>query len=77
MEYKYLVFLSVTYSLKGMSALSRKGIPSRLEKIKYIPSLGGCGYALAVKEEYLQQAVSILESENMTVTEILDGDQKT
>ncbi len=76
MEYKYLVFSSVTYSLKGMSALSKKGIPSRLEKIKHIPSLGGCGYALAVKFDFLSAALAVLQSEKLTVSEILDGDEQ-
>lgn len=74
MEYKYPVFSSVTYSLKGMSALSKKGIPSRLEKIKYIPSLGGCGYALAIRADLFDMAAAILKAEKLTILEVLSSD---
>lgn len=73
MDCKYLVFSSVTYSLRGMSALQKAGIPSRLEKIKSIPSLGGCGYALAVKNAVFPAAISVIQAQGLKVIEILES----
>ena len=73
MDYKYLVFSSVTYGLRGMSVLEKAGIPTRLEKIKHIPSLGGCGYALAVQNLHFQQALDTIYTSGFKVIEILES----
>ncbi|MBP3579977.1 MAG: DUF3343 domain-containing protein [Clostridia bacterium] len=73
MDCKYMVFSSVTYSLRGMSLLQKKGIPSRLEKIKNIPSLGGCGYALAVDDALFANALSIIQNEGLKIIEVLES----
>ena len=73
MDFKYIVFSSVTYSLRGMSALQRNGIPSRLEKIKSIPSLGGCGYALAVQTSLLARAMDVISAEGLKIIEVLES----
>lgn len=73
MNYKYMVFSSVTYSLRGMSALERAGISSRLEKIKSIPSLGGCGYALAIRSDFLEKALAVMNEQGLKVIEILES----
>jgi len=73
MEYRYIVFSSVTYSLRAMSLLQKIGIASRLEKIKNIPSLGGCGYALAVKSNMLDSAVDAIVRDGTRIIEILDS----
>ncbi len=73
----YLVFSSVTYGLKAMTLFKQNNIPSRLEKIKYIPSLRGCGYAVAVSSIHKDSCISLLNSENIKLLEILqskDGD---
>ena len=76
MNYKYIVFSSVTYSLRAMSELQKAGISSRLEKIKSIPSLGGCGYALAVNENVFDNALSIITSCGLSVIEVLDSNER-
>lgn len=70
--HKYLIFSSVTYALRSMTLLKRYGISSRLEKIKNIQALGGCGYALAVNTSSLDYAVSIITKEGIRVIDILD-----
>ncbi len=72
MDTKYLIFSSVTYALRGMSLLKSKGFYSRLEKIKTISSIGGCGYALAVSADILDMAVSLIQSEGIRIVDILE-----
>lgn len=72
MDTKYLVFSSVTYALRAMTLLKRNGIYSRLEKIKNIKSLGGCGYALCVDSTILDTALSLIKGEGIKVIDIMD-----
>lgn len=73
LDNKYIIFSSVTLCLKGMSALKRAGIASRPEKFKNLPSVGGCGYALAVRGELLADAVLIIENEGLKISDIIEG----
>ena len=70
--HKYLVFTSVTFALRAMTLLKRHGLMSRLEKIKNISSLGGCGYALAVDTDILDYSLSVIRNEGINVIDILD-----
>lgn len=72
MNTKYLIFSSVTYALRSMTLLKRYGIYSRLEKIKNISALGGCGYALAVDASALDYAVGVISAEGIRIIDILD-----
>lgn len=72
MNTKYLIFTSVTYALRAMSLLKENGFASRLEKIKNIASLGGCGYALAVSENTSDIAVRIITGAGIRIINILD-----
>ena len=73
MNTEYLVFSSVTFALRAMTLLKRHGLSSRLEKMKNISSLGGCGYALAVSSDVLDYALSVIRNEGIGVIDILDG----
>lgn len=73
MDTKYLIFSSVTYALRAMTLLKRHGLDARLEKIKNISSLGGCGYALAVKSGIIDTAVAIISGEGLRIIDILDN----
>lgn len=73
MDTKYLIFSSVTYALRAMTLLKRQRFDARLEKIKNISSLGGCGYALAVKENILDTAIAIITGEGLRIIDILDN----
>ncbi|MBQ7400364.1 MAG: DUF3343 domain-containing protein [Clostridia bacterium] len=73
MDTKYLIFSSVTYALRAMTLLKRRGFDARLEKIKNISALGGCGYALAVKYNILDTAVEIINGEGLRIIDILDN----
>lgn len=72
MNTKYLVFTSVTYALRAMTLLKRNGIGARLEKIKNISALGGCGYTLAVNAENIDLSISIINGEGIRIIDILD-----
>ena len=72
MNTKYLIFSSVTYALRSMTLLNRFGIYSRLEKIKNISALGGCGYGLAINSDSLDSAVSIISREGIRIVDVLD-----
>ena len=72
MNTKYLIFSSVTYALRSMTLLKRYNIYSRLEKIKNISSLGGCGYALAVDANLVSTIVEIITKEGIRVIDVLD-----
>lgn len=72
MDTKYLIFSSVTYALRAMSLLESKGLNSRLEKIKNISSIGGCGYSLAVDIRFLDTAIKIIQSQGIRIVDILD-----
>ena len=72
MNTKYLIFSSVTYALRAMTLLKKYGIGARLEKIKNIAALGGCGYALAIEADNLDKVVSIIKAEGIRIIDILD-----
>ena len=73
MNTKYLIFSSVTYALRSMTLLKRYGLFSRLEKIKNIQALGGCGYALAVNSGDAQTAIETISAEGIRIIDVLDG----
>lgn len=72
MDTKFFVFSSVTYALRAMTLLKRYGISSRLEKIKNISAVGGCGYALAVRYDFVHRAAAIIEGEGIRIIDVLD-----
>ena len=72
MNTKYLIFSSVTYALRSMTLLKKYGIYSRLEKIKNIAALGGCGYGLALDADNVSTAISIITKEGIRVIDVLD-----
>ena len=72
MDTKFFIFSSVTYALRAMTLLKRYGIFSRLEKIKNISAIGGCGYALAVQSVFAEKAASIIQSEGIRIIDVLD-----
>lgn len=73
MNTKYLIFSSVTYALRSMTLLKRHGFYSRLEKIKNISALGGCGYALAVDGNLLNSVTAIITGEGIRIVDVLDS----
>ncbi len=72
MDTKYLIFTSVTYALRAMSLLKNNGFHSRLEKMKNISSIGGCGYALAINTAILDIAITLIQNEGIRIVDILD-----
>ncbi len=72
MNTKYLIFSSVTYALRAMNTLKKHGIECRLQKIKNIKSIGGCGYALAIGENSISSALPYINAEGLRILDILD-----
>ncbi len=72
MDTKYLIFSSVTYALRAMNILKRYGFECRLQKIKNIKRLGGCGYALAINSNDVSSAVPHIKAEGLRILDVLD-----
>ena len=72
MDTKYLIFSSVTYALRAMSLLKSHGLHSRLEKIRNIAAIGGCGYALAIDGRFFDMAENLIQSEGIRIVDVLD-----
>ena len=72
MDTKYLVFSSVTYALRALSLLSQNSVYARLEKVKNLRAVGGCGYALAVKNADFDTASDIVISNGIRIIDVLD-----
>ncbi|MBO4343906.1 MAG: DUF3343 domain-containing protein [Clostridia bacterium] len=68
----FFIVSSVTYAMKAKNALERHGIPCRVEKIKNVASLGGCGFGIKVPKDYLSVAKNIFFSEGINIAEITD-----
>lgn len=72
MNFKYFIFESVSYALKAMSVLKREGVYARLEKIRNISALGGCGYALAVHVKDANNALYVINANKINVLSVSD-----
>ena len=68
----FFIVSSVTYAMKAKNALERHGIPCRVEKIKNVASLGGCGFGIKVSKDLLSSARNCFYSEGIQIAEIVD-----
>lgn len=48
MDCEFFIVSSVTYAIKGKAELENHGIAGKVEKIKKVAALGGCGYGIKV-----------------------------
>ena len=73
MDTKYLIFTSVTFALRALTMLKNAGINARLERIKNIASLGGCGYGVAVSQNDVEYALTIIQNGDVRVIDIMEN----
>lgn len=73
MDTKYLIFTSVTFALRALSILKNNGFNARLERIKNIASLGGCGYGVAIDAGILDFAMLLIANEGIKVIDIIEN----
>ncbi len=50
MDCEFLVVSSITYALKAKAELEGHGIACKIEKIKHVAELNGCGYGIRVSD---------------------------
>ena len=72
MDCRYLIVSSVTYAMKAKDVLKKQGISSKIEKIKNISKLNGCGYGVKVSEHDLHVALRFLNIAGITIIDISD-----
>lgn len=76
MECEFFVVSSITYALKAKSELENRGIPSKVEKIKNVAALKGCGYGVKVQGNLSVTAKRILNISGIKIIDTLDCEAK-
>lgn len=72
MDCEFHIVSSITYALKGKSVLESNGIPSKIEKIKKVSSLKGCGYGIKTKKSDSATAKRFLSISGIRILETVD-----
>lgn len=72
MDCVFLVVSPITYALKGKAELESHGIACKVEKIKNVASLGGCGFGIKVSKNVSQAAMRFLKISGINTLETLD-----
>ena len=72
MNCDFLIVSSVTYGLKAKAELEKNGISAKVEKIKNVAALGGCGYGVKVSKELSGLARRYLNLAGIRVVEMMD-----
>lgn len=71
MDCDYLIVSSITYAMKAKGELDKNGIYSKVEKVKNVPSLGGCGFGVRVRKANSGYAQRILAVSGIRVLEVI------
>jgi len=70
---RYIILLtSLTYVNKAKCILTENNIKSYIVKLRAIQERRGCGYGLEVSENYLNNAVSIIEKYRIKIVEVIE-----
>lgn len=77
MDCKYIIVSSVTYAMKAKNELDSRGIFSKIEKIKKIQKLNGCGYGLKISYRDTEIAARYLNLAGIKIIDIIDCEAKT
>lgn len=72
MDCKYLIVSSVTYAIKAKNELEKIGIYSKVEKVKNLKSLNGCGFGVKVRRNEAVMAQRVLSAAGIRVLEAVD-----
>ena len=70
----FIVLTSITFVNKAKYLLTQNNIKSYIVKLRTISERRGCGYGLEINENYLHNAVSIIEKYNIKIVEIIRDD---
>ncbi len=77
MDCEFLIVSSITYALKAKSELESHGIVCKVEKIKNVASLGGCGYGIKVSHNDSSRARRYMSLAGIRVITTMDCGAKT
>ena len=72
MDCEFLIVSSITYALKAKSELESHGIVCKVEKIKNVAALGGCGHGLKVSKSISNTARRYLNLAGIKVVDTVD-----
>lgn len=76
MDCEFIIVSSITYALKAKSELENRGITSKVEKIKNVAALKGCGYGVKVTGGNSATAKRILNLSGIKIIDTLDCEAK-
>ena len=72
MDCKFIIVGSVTFAMKARGELESRGIACKIEKIKKVKALNGCGYGLKVRKSDVSSAVRYLSLARIKIIETID-----
>lgn len=72
MDCEFIIVSSITYALKAKNELQSRGIPSKVEKIKNVVALKGCGYGVKVSKSFSATAKRVLNITGIKIIDTLD-----
>ena len=76
MNCEFLIVSSITYALKAKSELEGHGIVCKVEKIKNVAALGGCGYGIRVSSDTAALARRYMNRAGIRVITSMDCEAK-
>lgn len=76
MDCEFLIVSSITYAMKAKAELESRGIACKVEKIKNVAALGGCGYGVKVSKGLSNAAKRFLTIAGIKVIDTVDCEAK-
>lgn len=76
MDCVFLIVSSITYALKAKSELESHGIACKVEKIKNVAALGGCGYGIKVSKDHAAMARRYMNIIGIRIVETSDCEDR-
>ncbi len=76
MDCEFLIVSSITYAMKAKAELENRGIACKVEKIKNVAALGGCGYGVKVSRGLSTAARRFLTIAGIKVIDTVDCEAK-
>lgn len=72
MDCEFLIVSSITYAMKAKKELEGQGIPCKVEKLRQVKALGGCGYGIRVGKDVSALAGRVLSLAGIRVISRMD-----